>query len=200
MKNMTAWPNANGDGQPIPAKRGSGQIRKVLLGMALLGCVAAYFLIDDSRSAPSALKPPDIWAGAATGCPTSDKREAIEVAKMRLTAASARAERHAFNLSEGAEAVRLYGVAADCFRMAGLSERADDAAGKQAELKARIDMDYRIRTLRLEYAVRHQDKTTIAAEVRMLRQLLVGQSGSGSGPYLRSLDRLAREVGKEGTP
>lgn len=167
----------------------------------MLGCASAYFLIDDARSAPPALKPPDIWAGAASGCPSSEKQEALAVANMRLTAASARAERHAFNLSEGAEAVRLYGVAADCFRVAGLAAAANDAAEKQAELKARIDMDYRIRTLRLEYAVRHHDKTTIAAEVRMLRQLLVGQSGPGSGLYVRSLDRLAREVGnKGGTP
>jgi hypothetical protein len=193
----TTLPNADGGGQSLPAKRESGQIRKILIGIALVGCAAAYFLIDDSRSAPQAPKPPDIWGDAAPGCPSSDKQEAAAVAQMRLTSAAAHGERHYFNLSEGAEAVRLYGVAADCFRVAGLGAPADEVAEKQAELKSRIDMDYRIRTLRLEYAVRHQDRTTIAAETRMLQQLLVGQSGPGSVPYLRSLDRLAREFGNE---
>lgn len=177
------------------AKLPAGESRRSLLVVgvgfvALLGL--GYLWLGAGGGPRQALPPTKIWDDAPSVCPATDPTEAAAMAQVKLANAEARAQRHPFYLAEGVEAVRLYGVASACLRLVGPEAKgeADDARDAGRELRQRIDMDYRVRRLRLEYALSRKDIPTVASEVSMLRELLAGKSG----PYAEWLNHLGRTM------
>jgi hypothetical protein len=161
----------------------------VACGLLLLGLAAAILLSDGAKAGAKAA-PPLLWQASPAACPASRPREAIEVALEKETLAEAKAQRQPFIAREGVDAVRLYRVAAECARVAGASDRHAALSTTADSLQSAIDMDYRVRRLRLDYSLKIGDKRTAARETAMLRELLRGEEDA----YTRWLTALATKL------
>lgn len=161
----------------------------VACGLILLGLAAAILLSDGAKAGAKAA-PPLLWQGSPAACPASRPREAIEVALDKETLAEAKAQRQPFIAREGLDAVRLYRVAAECARVAGASERHAALTATADSLQGAIDVDYRVRRLRLDYSLKIGDKRTAARETAMLRELLRGKEDA----YTRWLTALGTKL------
>lgn len=154
-------------------------------GLVLLGLAVAILLGDGPKVGAKAA-PPLLWKASPAVCPASRPREALEVALEKQTLADAKAQRQPFIAREGVDAVRLYRVAAECARIAGASERHAELSKTGDSLQGAIDMDYRVRRVRLDYSLKIGDKRTAAREAAMLKELLRGKED----PYTRWLTAL----------
>lgn len=161
----------------------------IACGLVLLGLAAAILLSDGAKAGAKAA-PPLLWQASPAACPASRPREAIEVALEKATLAEAKAQRQPFIAREGVDAVRLYRVAAECARVAGASEQHAALSTTADSLQGAIDMDYRVRRLRLDYSLKIGDKRTAAREAAMLRELLRGKEDA----YTRWLTALATKL------
>jgi hypothetical protein len=167
--------------------------RSVLLatcGLMLLGLAAVVLLGDATKPAAKA-SAPLLWKGNPPACPATRPREALEVALEKQTLADANAQRQPFIAREGVEAVRLYRVAADCARVAGASEERAELTASADSLQSAIDLDYRVRRLRLDYSLKIGDRRTAARETAMLRELLRGKEDAYTR-WLTALDTKLR--------
>lgn len=171
--------------------RSSTGLRIALMG-GIVACIAVLLMAHrPGGPAPSAV--PELWTSSPSVCSTHDVREAAQIAQSKEIVASAKRERHPFHLADGVEAVELFEVSAACLGVAGNPQHASDLKQLAAELREEIDGDYRVRRLRLEYALRRDDTSTVANEVTLLRELLRGKRGE----YVSWLDTLARSVKPE---
>jgi hypothetical protein len=156
---------------------------------ALLALGALLFL---TPGAAGKKKPevPELWTKTSASCPTSNAGEALATASEKRALAEAKAQRHPFIAREGVDAVQLYRVAAECASLGGDREEARALLASADVLRKAIDVDFRVRRLRLEYSLKIGDKRTAESEAAMLRGLL----RSDDSPYVRWLATLERKL------
>lgn len=159
-------------------------------GLMLLGLAAALLLGPGAKAGAKA-PAPLLWKASPAACPASRPHEALELAFEKRTLADAKAQRQPFIPREGLEAVRLYRVAAECVRVGGAPEEYAALSATADTLQGAIDMDYRVRRLRLDYSLKIGDKRTAARETAMLKELLRGRE-DGYVRWLAALDGKLR--------
>lgn len=191
---IRVWLDRGGTGL-ASSKRSLVQRLALIGGPLALIALGAFIVLADGAKARGKAAAPPLWTDGAGACPAKQPREALEVASEKRELAEAKAQRQPFVAREGVEAVRLYGVAAECARAAGASELHAELDATADSLQNAIDLDYRVRRLRLDYSLKIGDKRTAAREVSMLRELLRGNEGA----YTRWLAALeVRLRGSEG--
>jgi len=184
----TTAAGAHGTKATSASRRSSMGVRVALVAAILASAFVLLKVRKPVGPAPNSV--PELWSSATAACSTRDPKEAAQTAFTKQIVASAKRERHPFHLADGVEAVELFEVSAACLVVAGDPQGAKEITEMATELREEIDDDYRVRRLRLEYALRRNDESTVDSEVALLRELLRGKKGD----YVTWLDSLGRSV------
>jgi len=172
-----------------------------LIALLILAPVGAYVVLADDdegpTTAPSPRAVPELWSAAQTGCPYTDRGQAIAFAREKMAIADAKRERRPFHVQDGVQAVPTYEAAASCFRSGGDTPSALLAEEAAKFLRRDITDDFRTRRVRLDHALAIEDYVSAQKEVRILLQFTEGKSGEYV-TWLSNLDRkLKLKVGSK---
>jgi len=116
--------------------------------------------------------------------------QALALALEKKVVAEGKRERRPFHVQDGVAAVPLFETVSACFRVANDATSAQNASSAAAQLRAKIDEDYRAHQVRLEHALNVNDLATAQKEVSVLRAFTEGKSG----PYVQWLSNLDRKL------
>jgi hypothetical protein len=189
-------------GAPVAEQRRPSQhVRPAVI--LVLGVAAAGVIFANkprSRGAGDEAPPaPALFAAEPTACPRSSAEAAQAIAEAKLDLATIKRERSPFHPEDGVLAVPLYEMAAACFRVAVDPEKEREATSAAAQLKARVEDEFRMHQVRLQYALKAKDWTMAQDAVRTLRDFaLTTETGDGASQrgahasyavWLSNLDR-----------
>lgn len=176
-------------------KKGQGNAPSTRMVLALLAAMILALVSwkkseDGSDSRKN--RPPPLWSSdvAATMCPRTEPATALALGLELRAQADAKRERVRFAIHDGIVAVELLERASSCFRTGGHGEAADESAELGAQLRKRIEEDYRGHQLRLEHALTVDEVDTALHEARILRAMLP----QVSDPYVAWLDEVDRAL------
>jgi hypothetical protein len=180
----------------VPGATGTRNPR--LYAYVVFGLLACGFMIAArGRGRPSLVEPatvPSLWSASADRCPQADPDEAFATATARLDLALAKRERAPFHPEDGVAAVPLYEVAAACFRAAGSTEDAEDAAAASRDLKQRLREEFREHRVRLQRALAQKEWPRAEREAAVVSTFLA----NAPGDYADWLANLRRKLRTEG--
>jgi hypothetical protein len=165
---------------------------KAIYALAVLGFPLGFWLLLTAapESAPevAAVPAPPLFAAAEAACPEQAAGPAAALAETELARAESSRERAPFAAEEGVNAVALYSRSAACFRVAERTAEAARVAQAAEELKRKMNQEFRLHQVRLEWAqaTRHYDEAR--TEVRLLLSF-VGRRGGEYSSWLSALDR-----------
>lgn len=149
--------------------------------VAAIGFPLAIYMLVEAPSGNSAQAvqgtPPALWNEPVATCPQSARDAALSVALDKFGVATGKRERRPFHVEDGVAAVPLFETAAACFRVAGQPAAATEASKDAADLRTKINEDYRAHQVRLEHALTVHDLATAQREVIVLRALTEGKQG-----------------------
>ncbi len=163
----------------------------VLAAVAVPVCL--FVLLDDSGKGQIEPKPadaPPLWSEEPAKCTHTAVEQARAVAVDKMIVALGRRERSPFDVRDGVLAVPLFQMAADCFRVAGDSGRAEEMVKAGERLQKQMDESYRAHQMRLEHSIDINQLRTAQRETEVLLRMLEGQTG----PYVVWLSNLDRQL------
>jgi hypothetical protein len=134
---------------------------------------------------------PQIFASEVPKCPRTDPGEAKVLADDQRALADAARERSPFEPEESIAAVTAYETAHACFRIGGAQAEAAEALAAADEIRENTLVDFRVRRLRLERALRTRDYEVASQDVAVLRDL-TGARPSEYATWLGDVDRQLR--------
>ncbi|XYH94736.1 FHA domain-containing protein [Sorangium sp. So ce1128] len=181
----------DGAGSDDAVKKKKSPLRYVLAMIA--APLALYVLLGEARREGGEDIPrevPPLWSAGAATCPERAPDQARAVARERTVLAEAKRERSPFVVQDGIAAVPLLETAAACLHVAGDQELVAQMSLSAAQLRAKINSDYRAHQVRLEHVLRVGDLRTAQSEAKTLLAMLEGQSG----PYVVWLSNLDRRL------
>jgi hypothetical protein len=143
---------------------------------------------DPPQQAPGS--PPALWGEPTKACPQGAHEAALAIALEKMTLASSKRERRPFSVEDGVAAVPLFETAAVCFAVAGQGGAAAEATRSAADLRSKVNDDYRVHSVRLDHALTVQDWATAQKEVKVLRAFTEGRQA----PYVVWLSNLDRQI------
>lgn len=166
----------------------------MLIALLILVPAGGYLLMTDDESGPTTTPSPravpELWSPAQSGCPYTDRGQAIAFAREKMAIADAKRERRPFHVQDGVQAVPTYEAAAGCFRTGGDAPSALLAEEAAKFLRRDITDDFRTRRVRLDHALAIEDYVSAQKEVRILLQFTEGKSGE----YVTWLSNLERKL------
>ncbi len=166
-----------------------------VLGLVGLAAAAYMYLSDDDPRAPVApVQAPDLFQAPEAHCPLPAPDQARAFATDQREVADANRERSPFVPRDGVEAVHQYETADLCFRQAGASDAANDAARAAKDLRAAIVLDFRARRVRLEHLMAVHDYELARNDISILRSLTQGREGPWVS-WLAAADRATKQSG-----
>ena len=170
------------------------------LALALAVPLALYVLFGDEFGARREAMPegaPELFVAPVAACRQTAKDEALAAAFDALALARGKRERSPFAVQDGVAAVPLFERAGACFAQGGQGMLAEESKGAASDLRARLTDDYRVHRVRLEHAVDIGDDKTALKEVRVLRSLTEGKSGTWVD-WLGTIERkLTMKLGRK---
>jgi hypothetical protein len=142
--------------------------------------------------------PPALWGEPSRSCPQSTREAALATALEKMTLANGKRERRPFSVEDGVAAVPLFETAAACFTIAGQGAAAAEAARSAADLRNKVNDDYRVHQVRLEHALTVHDWSSAQKEVKVLHAFIQGKQAAASGsegtPYVIWLSNVERQL------
>ncbi|MGC4093343.1 MAG: FHA domain-containing protein [Polyangiaceae bacterium] len=150
-----------------------------------------WMLLNESPSAAQevhAVAPPALFDGASAACAESAPGPAQAQAESELGRAESLRERAPFEAEEGVDAVAAFARSAACFKAAGQADEAARATQAAEDLKRRMNREFRLHQVRLEWARSTQHHDEARKEVRLLLSF-VGRRGGEYANWLSALDR-----------
>ena len=163
----------------------------VLAAIAVPICMFILFVDGGKGDIPTRpAELPALWPEGDKKCSQSSKGQALAVANDKKILALGRRERSPFDVRDGVLAVPLFQESADCYRVAGDKERADDMAAAGKKLQSEMEEGYRAHQMRLEHALDVRNLRTAHRETLVLLRMLEGQTG----PYVVWLSNLDRQL------
>jgi hypothetical protein len=172
--------------QPKP----EGGVSPVLI-VALLVVVGftATMLMRKAQPPSLAAGMPEVpeLLGATESCPYQGRAAGARAEEAEL-AALAKAERYAFDVHDGVDAVQLYSVATACYTQGGDVSSAARTRKAEESWRARMKTEYQSHRLRLRLALDRGANDDAYREAHGLRAMLRSQSG----PYVEWLAAIER--------
>jgi hypothetical protein len=179
-------------GQHVARAPGTRNPRVVLYLLLGLGCWVALRAAG-ARTKTAAHEPtqvPSLWSSAPASCPEAAPEPAVAVATARMSLALAKRERSPFRADDGVAAVPLYESAAACFRLAGRTADADDAAAAASRLRQDLSDRFNVHRLRLQRGLASEEWVAAEHEIASLLAFLP----SDGGEYVTWLSNLRRRL------
>ncbi|HEY6458646.1 MAG TPA: FHA domain-containing protein [Polyangiaceae bacterium] len=193
-----------GDRQQGVIRKKAQKTSPITYVAAAIGFPLAIYMLaaapsDDSTQTVQGT-PPALWGEPVNVCPQQGRDAALAVGLDKFSVAVGKRERRPFHVEDGVAAVPLFETAGACFRVAGRGPAAAESSKAAAELRTKINEDYRAHQVRLEHALMVSDWTTAQQEVSVLRAFTAGKPGQYV-VWLSNLDRrLQLKLGrKEGS-
>lgn len=165
---------------------------KAIYALAAVGFPLGFWVLLTTEPAQQAelsqVSAPALFSGSDSACSESAEGPARAFAEQELARAESARERAPFDPEQGVDAVTAYARSAACFRMARETQRADQVASAAESLKRRLNQEFRIHQVRLEWAQATSHYQEARTEVRLLLSF-VGRRGGEYKDFLSSLDR-----------
>jgi len=159
--------------------------------LVVLGCAIAFLAtLPQPEVGPPPSQLPDIFASAEPTCARTDPAEARVVAEDSRAVGDGARERSPFEPREAIAAVKAYGVAAACYRVAGEQAAASEVAAQSRDLEEDTRAELRARRVRLERMIAVDDVEVARQDVAVLRALTQGQRGE----YVAWLAKIDQEL------
>lgn len=181
---FVAWVPEIGGGAQIGGA-GAAQKKKkednpaVILGLVAVFAVVAYFLMSEEEAAfaPPPEQTPELFSNEPVSCPRADVVQAVAYGQEQMDLANGKRERMPFSVTDGVEAVKLYDVAASCFRLGQVASSAADAEEAGRTLRDDLNNDFRARRFRLAYTLKVQDYPLARDDLKVLLAMTRGKKG-----------------------
>ena len=164
--------------------------RRIWFGACVAVAAAGLWLM---RTKPEGLAAADVAApnilpGSDAKCP--DPLHSAELAVEAIEAADSRALRYAYDPAQGVLAVKDFGIAEACAKLANLPEATAAAKDNRQSMAARLQADYKVAGLALERARRARDLRRIVDAARVLMPYVAHHPGEYRD-WLMALERRA---------
>jgi hypothetical protein len=141
-----------------------------------------------TEAAVAPVAPPALFVDEPSTCSESTPSTASSLAVADLERADSSRERAPFDAERGVNAVALYQRAAACFRTAEQPADAKRAGLASDALKRKLNQEFRLHQVRLEWAQATHHYAEARTEVRLLLSF-VGHRGAEYVAFLSALDR-----------
>jgi hypothetical protein len=136
----------------------------------------------------AAVAPPALFVDEPSKCSENTPGTARSLAEADLERAESARERAPFDAERGVNAVALYERAAACFHTAGQPDAARRAKLAADALKLKMNQEFRLHQVRLDWAQATNHYDEARTEVRLLLSF-VGQRGAEYVSFLSAVDR-----------
>ena len=172
-----------------------GGVSPVLI-VALVAAIAIAWMMLSKQTGegiPSGegIEPPALFDEEAQACPEGSQTPAERAVQTEFRA-HARGDRLNYDLRDGVRSVILYRQAAQCYRDAGTTDKANEMDSLAAELQETVQAEYAARRLRLHHALQTEDWERAFVETRALSRLV--DHLDDENDYVVWLDRTRRIV------
>jgi len=165
---------------------------KFVYALGALGFPLGFWLLLTAKrpgeATVAAVPPPALFVDEPSTCSESTPGTALSLAEAELERAESARERAPFDAERGVNAVALYERAAACFRTAGRPDTAKQAELAAGALKRKMNQEFRLHQVRLDWAQATHHYDEARTEVRLLLSF-VGQRGAEYVSFLSAVDR-----------
>lgn len=177
------------DGRPKERKPEGGVNPILIVALLVVVAFTATMLLRRAKapSLAAGMPPAPELLSASEACPYQGKAAGARAEEAEL-AALAKAERYAFDVHDGVDAVKLYGLAHSCYTQAGDVSSAARTRKAEESWRTRMKTEYQSHRLRLRLALDRGATGDAYRQAHGLRTMLRSQTG----PYLEWLGKIER--------
>ncbi len=198
MNERTAGDCSPKDETPRSGTRAIVWLASAVAVGTLATLLAANVGAPRASAAPPTARPIDPLVellGASPTCRSPSPEAALHLAELLAERGHAKAESARVRVADGPRAVHELGEAAECFEVAGQSDRAARLRSEERKLREHIEGVVRAHRLRLDRARESAQPSAALTEIKALRTLFEGSHGAYA-QWLASEERRLREADK----